>query len=380
MNTNIINCFKNRINKIFDERRGFSTNKNIIVFESDDWGSIRMPSKEIYDLGIKKGYLFNETLYDRFDSLESDDDLTALFETLYKYRNNNDEHPIFTANTLVANPDFNKIEDSYFEKYYYETVDKTFASYPNHSNSLKLWYQGQENKIFKLQYHGREHLNVKCYMLDLRKKKEDLLFCFNNRILGAINKNENKPINKYVYATKPIDKNDNQEIIKILEDGIKLFTKLHGFNSVSFIYPNYILNPEYEYKLHRLGVIIFQGDYIQRVPYNCSLKNVYHYLGEKNKIGQIYLVRNCSFEPTLEPGIDTVGKCLIQIEKAFKFNKPAIISTHRVNYIGFIDESNRKNNIEKLDKLLSIILKKWPDVEFMSSDKLGELIINEQVK
>ena len=42
--------------------------------------------------------------------------------------------------------------------------------------------------------------------------------------------------------------------------------------------------------------------------------------------------------------------------------------------MGFIDQKNRAKNIKLLATLLSMILKKWPDVEFMSSDELGYLI------
>ena len=35
---------------------GFHTNRKIVVIESDDWGSIRMPSREIYDFLIRQGH------------------------------------------------------------------------------------------------------------------------------------------------------------------------------------------------------------------------------------------------------------------------------------------------------------------------------------
>ena len=35
---------------------GWRTNRHIVVIESDDWGSIRMPSKEVYDKLLKEGY------------------------------------------------------------------------------------------------------------------------------------------------------------------------------------------------------------------------------------------------------------------------------------------------------------------------------------
>jgi hypothetical protein len=373
VNTNINDALLNRIYKIYNNWRGVSINKKIIVFESDDWGSIRMPSKKVYDNCLKRGYPVDRTYYDRFDSLESEDDLYNLFEILYKYKDCSGRHPVFTANILVANPDFDKIKEANFEYYFYETVDKTFLSYPKHSNCLNLWHQGNRERIFKINFHGREHLNVKLFLSDLQKKDEDLLWYFHNKVLGAVDiKNYT---NKYVYATKPIGFSGHTNILEILKDGLKIFSILNKYDSLSYAPTNYILDPKYEKELLESGVLIFQGDYIQNVPYKNRLEKIYHYMGEVNHLGQIYLVRNCHFEPTLYPSYDTVSKCLNQIENAFSLNKPAIISTHRVNYIGYIHESNRKDNIKKLDILLKKILHKWRDVIFMDSVELGKYLL-----
>jgi len=64
-----------------------------------------------------------------------------------------------------------------------------------------------------------------------------------------------------------------------------------------------------------------------------------------------------------------------QIEAAFLWNKPAIISSHRVNFCGHIDENNRKKGLTSLKQLLDEIVKRWPDVEFMSADELGDTIL-----
>jgi hypothetical protein len=80
------------------------------------------------------------------------------------------------------------------------------------------------------------------------------------------------------------------------------------------------------------------------------------------------------FEPAENPQIDAVDEALLQINLAFRYNKPAIISSHRVNYIGSLNSKNRTRNIKKLDNLLTSITKRWPDVEFMSSDQLINLI------
>jgi hypothetical protein len=67
-----------------------------------------------------------------------------------------------------------------------------------------------------------------------------------------------------------------------------------------------------------------------------------------------------------------------QIDTAFRWNKPAIISSHRVNFCGHIDPKNREKGLETLKKLLQEIVVKWPNVEFMSADTLGELVLNKK--
>jgi hypothetical protein len=58
--------------------------------------------------------------------------------------------------------------------------------------------------------------------------------------------------------------------------------------------------------------------------------------------------------------------------------EPATISTHRVNYIGFLDSQNRDRGSKQLSILLNKILKTWPEVEFMTSVGLGDLINKEE--
>ena len=80
------------------------------------------------------------------------------------------------------------------------------------------------------------------------------------------------------------------------------------------------------------------------------------------------------FEPTSPKRRDWIGTCLKQIEAAFFWNKPANISSHRVNFSGHIDPDNRKKGLKALKELLQTIVKKWPDVEFMTTRQLGELM------
>lgn len=46
---------KQRVKDTIYKWRGWKTSRKIIVIESDDWGSIRMPSKEVYNSLLKQG-------------------------------------------------------------------------------------------------------------------------------------------------------------------------------------------------------------------------------------------------------------------------------------------------------------------------------------
>ena len=68
-----------------------------------------------------------------------------------------------------------------------------------------------------------------------------------------------------------------------------------------------------------------------------------------------------------------------EISTAFFWKKPAIISSHRVNYIGSINPKNRDKNLSLLQDLLGKNSQSWPEVEFMSTDELGDTITKKTI-
>lgn len=92
---------------------GWRINKRIVVFEFDDWGAIRMRSEEDKKALEKKGFDFTGQDFNTYDALESNDDLVQLFEVLSLYKDEHGNHPVITAVSIVGNPDFRKIKESY---------------------------------------------------------------------------------------------------------------------------------------------------------------------------------------------------------------------------------------------------------------------------
>lgn len=366
---------KNTLGLHFQNYFGWKTKRKLIVFESDDWGSIRMPSKIVYQKCLNAGYRVDKNLFSRYDSLLTSEDLDLLFNLLSNFKDQKGNAPIITANSLVANPDFHKIKESNFQDYHYELITDTFAHYPEHNKNFEIWKKGMREQLFFPQFHGREHLNVSRFMRDLQLGDLDAHFAFKHEMPGIFKKDNVTKGNQYVVAFDCLNFNDLEGKKRILSDGLDLFEQLFGYQSKSYIATNYVWPLEFESILKEKGVDYIQGSKNQLIPdFKGHFIKKPHKLGEQNNYGQYYLVRNSYFEPFSNRNVNWAAKCLKEIDIAFQWNKPAIISTHRVNYCSFIDEANRDFSLRMLKALLDQILQKWPDVEFITSAQLGEII------
>ncbi len=363
--------------RLLTNRAGWKTARKIVVIESDDWGSIRMPSRDAYMACLKAGYHVDRTEYERYDSILSQHDLELLFSLLSEFRDKNGRHPVITANCVVANPDFQRIEADNFMKYSYEPVTRTFKRFPQFSNNFEIWQQGIAQKIFFPQFHAREHLNVSLFMTALQNGDADALFSLRMGMPGIIAHGPVSRGNYYVEATNFRNPGDKKQKLDIILDGLDLFRELFGYRSESLIPPNFTWSDDYNEPVLQRGIIYFQGLRKIREPlYNDRYRYHSHYLGKRNNLGQLYLVRNALFEPSmLKLGInDPVTRCLRDMAIAFSMHKPVIISSHRLNYSGLIDQANRDRTLKLLKELLSRALRRWPDIEFFTTSDLGAMI------
>jgi len=355
---------------------GWRTKRKIVVIESDDWGAIRLPSAAALTELEKAGIEVRSDHYICNDSLASETDLSQLFELLSSIKTGSGNAPVITANTIMANPDFDKIRESGFSEYHYEHFTDTLKRYPEHGGSFKLWKEGMSAGLFRPQFHGREHLHVNRWMRGLSDKNSKTFKAFEQNLYGICLSSTSEHWKSYMAAWEWDDENDMEFTLHSIRDGLRLFEDTFGYRSLSAIAPNYTWGREAEEVLNENGVRLLQGGAVQRSPNLNGADNtiIRHYTGRKNDLGQTYLVRNCRFEPSADPKKDWVGSCLNEISTAFRWRKPAIIESHRVNFIGYINPENRDRNLKLFEELLKKIIQRWPDVEFMSSDELGGVI------
>jgi len=357
---------------------GWHTSRKIVVFESDDWGSIRMPSLAVYESLVSSDIPLQNLSYNKFDSLASGEDLSKLFEVLQSIRDKNGNQAVITANTIVANPDFAKIKKVNYRQYYFEPFTETLKKYPNHKDAYDYWKKGMELGIFRPQFHGREHLNVKRWLRALQQDIGNIRLAFDHQMFD-LSTSLVIGDNSFMEALNFEDADEIQDQKIILSEGLDLFEQIFNYRSTTFIPPVYIWSDALNQHLYQEGIEAYQGSWFQHKPLpgkEHRFKKRFHYTGEKNKTGQYYLVRNAFFEPSDNPHYDWVTDVLKRAEIAFRWGKPLIISTHRLNFIGCIDPENRERNLKLFKNLLFALVHHHPDIEFMGSDRLLELIKN----
>lgn len=348
---------------------GLGLNEKIIIIESDDWGSIRS-NRDFLDSFLPEKYpQIANSVYLQNDALESKTDLEMLFEVLGSFRDVYGDKPVITANTVVANPDFVKIRESGFRSYEYEPFTEALMRRDGNSTVHNLFLQGCKEKIFIPQFHGREHVNFK-FWLNLLKKDTMFRESFDYHVWG-LSSDVRPDLNKSVQAALDTDFSVSKESI---ESGLGLFRKIFGFSSETFIANNFIWDNRLNKMLKESGVVYLQGMKYQLLPLDDMgiRKRLRHHFGERNKFDQIYGVRNCSLEVT--EGISSVDSCIREVAFAFRMKKPAIVSMHRLNFIGGINPRNREKGLEALYRFLAKALKRWPDVKFMSTPQLNEYL------
>ena len=360
---------------------GWKTERKIVVFSVDDYGSVRLDSKKARENMDKLGFKAISPTFDNLDTLESKEDLEILFETLSSVKDKNDNHAVFTPFALPCNIDFEAMEKEEYTRYIYELLPETYKKLSikdpkAYDGTWELWQEGLEKGLVRPQFHGREHFNLKVFEEDLINKNPELIVALQNRSYTGIS---NK-FHSYIKRSASFDFwkfKENETFKEVISDGLNQFESVFGYRATQFNPPGGQAH-SFIYKfLKDSGIKFIDVPLINKEHQGeGNFKKYFNYTGKINELGMLYQVRNAVFEPINNWDIDWINFTINQIETSFFWHRPAIISSHRVNFCGYVDPKNRKKGISALKELLKKIVNKWPDVEFMSSDELGELIID----
>ncbi len=190
---------KRLIRRHLSNMAGWRTSRKILVIESDDWGSARIPGSDVFRKMKEVGLSLRDSdqeRYLKYDMLASTEDMEGLFGVLRSVRDSHGRPAVFTALSIMANPDFEKIRQHEFREYFHEPFTHSLERIDGHQEVLKLWKEGIASGLFSPQFHGREHLNVSSWLRALQAGETDTMTAFGMGLYGFT---PHKPLNHVNY-------------------------------------------------------------------------------------------------------------------------------------------------------------------------------------
>ncbi len=126
-----------------------------------------------------------------------------------------------------------------------------------------------------------------------------------------------------------------------LDRSLRGFARLFGRPPTSIMAPDYVWDGRCEDLWQDRGLDVIQGKREQRNPawlgrgaIGRLLKVADRGWSRRRHPGRIYLERNCRLEPVqaADPG-STAAACLGEVRRAWRAGEPAVVESHRVNYV-----------------------------------------------
>ena len=147
-----------------------------------------------------------------------------------------------------------------------------------------------------------------------------------------------------------------------LERSLAVFTARFGHRPVSICAPDYVWDPRCERLWAEQGLTVIQAKREQRDsrwPRGGMAARVRKVFGRARDRWRhperTYLDRNCRFEPAQAPdSAAALAGCLAEVRRAWARGEPAIIETHRMNYVSLAPDGAAAGR-RQLDRLLAAL-------------------------
>ena len=348
---------------------GVRTGRKLVAFYVDDWGSVRTRDTKALDYLKNKGIAVDSARFSRYDTLASEQDLHKLYSILRSVKDCNGNNACFTAVMNPCNPNFEAIKKNGYSEFISEPFTETLKKY-GYYKVFDLWKQGVAENLFYPIFHGTEHVSRSRFLAALQSGNLPDIWAFECDSVGVPGSLQN------IMTPYWMNSADEKDVLaENLKQGLEAFERIFGFQANQFRAGGDVISPDLYAVLRNNGVKYIDDTlYVKRHLGDGRYKTIVNFPGKMNRYGQKIIIRNCVFEPASNVISDAVGNCLMMIDVAFRCHKPAVISSHRVNFVGALDENNSKQGLSRLSELLQEIVKRYPDVEFVNADQLGELL------
>ena len=349
-----------------------------IVFESDDWGLCgEGRDQQVQSDLVSKGYVdidsnFLAPMYK--NTLESESDLDNLSNSLAKFKDRLGRSPIFTANMVVSNPDFERIKQNRFSQYFAIPISKGFPTgWHDWATTVRGWKKAINRKVWLPEYHGFSHFNYRNWIRGLGKGDQRLMDFFNRSMVTYSVRF--RVLSEYgVHIGNRWDFQSFGEQYSDICAGFDIFNSLFGRFPRTTIPPNNVWNPD-TYRAFLKSKVRFIQSEKESLKSNLGARNT-----NISLIPDVFnsiLLRFSSLckqyrNVHLEYNDENESAAVVSSTNCFVSGVPAIVGTHRVNYVSGVDPNLPRKNLKRLENYLHSVLEN-ENVVFLSDNELFQL-------
>ncbi len=306
----------------------------VVIVESDDWG----PGPE-----------------------RQAEALWAVAELLASFCDLEGRPALMTIGAVLSLPDSQAIEESGGE------YRARFLDHPAYRPVLEALKAGEKAGVFELQLHGLAHFWPESFMAAWRREETVRRWLAEDgwRTEKLPAWLQSRWVDSTSLPTKPLAE---EAIRQAVQEEVQVFRRCFGRAPKVAVPPTFVWTEEVERAYAEAGVEVlitpgrrYPGRDLEGklLPAQRSYVN-----GERLSSGLIALVREVYFEPAL--GHDP-KKVVEQIERKWRQREPALLETHRFNFLN----GNLAASLTALKSLLQQVLERLPEVQFLSSWQLA---------
>lgn len=339
-----------------------------VVFESDDWGACETVRNAGDAAALQP--LWDEVLERPrpiLSTLETPADLSRLYETLGGVTGADGLPAVFTAFTCTGNPDFDAIRET--GEYRDIGIDEGVPSGWQRGDLLSAWRDGVARGVHAPEFHGNLHHTSPVTLMELLH--ED----------GPEGRLARESFDREAYCQgRHVPEFEGMTVREQLawnRTGIERFARAFGFRPACAITSDALPETEVIWALLGIRAVCLKNCRVNSgqvvvyptKPWNNQDPNVP--LGAYDPvIDVVYMVRNAFFECAANP--DQSADVVLDVIRArWSENEPAIISTHRANYVS-LDPARAETGFAELRRLLRSLSADTP-ARFLTTAEVADI-------
>jgi hypothetical protein len=340
--------------------------RKTLVIESDDWGVCswapdRATFETVRQMEVTRDY-FERLKSWIAGSLETPGEMERLFVFLERYRGRDGRLANLVANYGVANPDYDRIEQSGMQQYYDLFLDEGFPRGWERGDIISKAREGISRGVWVAEYHTRlHHAQPYKWLEAVRQGSPQASALFAHSMFQCEERRREYE-----------DMTPSQQVAWAVP-AIRRMAKLFGRPARCGINSDAYLETEKIWAAEGIQVRLDRNS----TPNAGSAEPLTEPLmgSVQPDSGLTYLRRNCYLEPLgsgdLEDprGAKAAYDAILHIWEA---GEPAVCSSHRKNYVSLIAEET-DNGYDQAEWLLGKLTDEHPDMYFLSSWEVAQM-------